>query len=284
MMLQEGGLDIGTMVLHHTADAWQIDLYPAGTIHLPRWPDIHLGPLTLNLSPTKHVVYMILAAALVFLSMWLAGRALRRQRAGERAPKGFAAAMEGLVLFVRNDIAIANIGQETGARYAPFVMTLFFFILYANLLGLVPWGSSPTGNLAVTGALAVLTFLAVEIGGMLQLGAKGYFRTIFPHIPGLHGPGAAVMSVGMAPIDGGTLRHPLALRDHLPVRRAAVLELRDRDRHRGPGARHHAAGADRGVPAGVRVRAAECGVHRVDAARALGRYSLFAVRCSSNSE
>ncbi len=212
MMLQEGGLDIGTMVLHHTADAWQIDLYPAGTIHLPRWPDIHLGPLTLNLSPTKHVVYMILAAALVFLSMWLAGRALRRQRAGERAPKGFAAAMEGLVLFVRNDIAIANIGPETGARYAPFVMTLFFFILYANLLGLVPWGASPTGNLAVTGALAVLTFLAVEIGGMLQLGAKGYFRTIFPHIPGLHGPGAAVMSIGMAPIEVlGKLVKPFAL-------------------------------------------------------------------------
>ena len=212
MLRQEGELDIGEMVLHHTADAWQIDLYPIGTIHLPRWPDIHLGPLTLNLSPTKHVIYMLLAAALVFLSMWLAGRALQRQRATEKAPKGFGAAMEGLVLFVRNDIAIANIGHETGAKYAPFVMTLFFFVLYANLLGLVPWGASPTGNLAVTGALAILTFLAVEIGGFIKLGAKGYLHTIFPHVPGLSGPGAVAMSIGMAPIEIiGKLVKPFAL-------------------------------------------------------------------------
>ncbi|MGH7585921.1 MAG: F0F1 ATP synthase subunit A, partial [Gemmatimonadales bacterium] len=191
---------------------WQIDLYPFGTIHLPRWPDIHLGPLTINLSPTKHVIYMLLAAGLVFLSMWLAGRALQRQRAAEKAPKGFGAAMEGLVLFVRNDIAIANIGRETGARYAPFVMTLFFFVLYANLLGLVPWGASPTGNLAVTGALAILTFLTVEIGGFITLGPKGYFHTIFPHVPGLHGPGAVAMSIGMAPIEVlGKLVKPFAL-------------------------------------------------------------------------
>ncbi|HJS46996.1 MAG TPA: F0F1 ATP synthase subunit A [Gemmatimonadales bacterium] len=204
MLLQHaagGPPDIGAMVLHHTADAWQVDLYPVGTIQLPRWADIHLGPLTLNLSPTKHVVYLILAAGLVFLSMWLAGRALTRQRAGERAPKGFAAAMEGFVLFVRNDIAIANIGRETGARYAPFVMTLFFLVLYCNLLGLVPWGATPTGNLAVTGALAILTFLAIEVGGFIQLGPKGYFHTIFPKVEGLGGAGAVAMSIGMAPIE-----------------------------------------------------------------------------------
>jgi len=215
MLLEEaqgGAPDIGSVVMHHTADAWQIDLYPIGTIHLPRWPDIHLGPLTVNLSPTKHVVYLLLAAALVFLCMWLAGRALKRQRAGERAPKGFAAAMEGLVLFVRNDIAIANIGHETGAKYAPFVMTLFFLILFCNLLGLVPWGSTPTGNLAVTGALAIMTFLVVEIGGMVKLGPKGYFHTIFPHVPGMHGAGAVALSIGMAPIEIlGKLVKPFAL-------------------------------------------------------------------------
>ena len=203
--------DIGEMVLHHTADAWTIDLYPIGAIHLPRWADVHVGTLTLNLSPTKHVVYLALAALLVCLTMWVAGRSLRRQRAGEKSPKGFAAAIEGMVLFVRNDIAIANIG-ENGAKFAPFVMSLFFFILYSNLLGLLPWGASPTGNLAVTASLAILTFLTVEIGGMIQLGTKGYLGTIFPHVPGMHGPGAVAFSLFMAPVEIlGKLVKPFAL-------------------------------------------------------------------------
>ena len=167
--------------------------------------------MTLNLSPTKHVVYLILAAALVFLTMWLAGRSLRRQRAGQHAPKGFAAAMEGMVLFVRNDIAIANIG-ENGAKFAPLIMALFFFVLFSNLLGLLPWGASPTGNLAVTAALAIMVFLTVEIAGMIKLGAKGYLGTIFPHVPGMHGAGAVAFSMFMAPIEIlGKLVKPFAL-------------------------------------------------------------------------
>lgn len=195
--------DIGEVVLHHTADAWTLELYPFGEIHLPRWHDIHLGPLTLNLSPTKHVVFLLLAAALVFLTMWLAGRSLERQRAGQRAPKGFANAIEGLVGFVREEIAIANIGHD-GAKFAPLIMTLFFFILYCNLLGMIPppfGGATPTGNLAVTAALALISFLTIEISGMVKLGFGGYMHTIFPKVPGLGGAGAMVMSVAMAPIE-----------------------------------------------------------------------------------
>jgi F-type H+-transporting ATPase subunit a len=192
--------DIGEMVLHHTADAWTIEFYPIGTVHLPRWADVHVGSLTFNLSPTKHVVYLVLAALLVFLTMILAGRSLRRQRAGQQAPKGFGAAIEGMVLFVRDDLAIANIG-ENGAKFAPLIMALFFFILYSNLLGLLPWGASPTGNLAVTASLAVLVFLTIEIGGMVKLGPKGYMGTIFPHVPGMHGVGAVAFSLFMAPIE-----------------------------------------------------------------------------------
>ena len=204
-------VDIGEIVLHHTADAYAIDLYPLGHISWHKWPDTHLGPLTINLTPTKHVVFLGIAALLVFLTMKRAGRALARQRAGERAPKGFAAAMEGLVLFVRDEIAIANIGHD-GAKFAPLIMTLFFFILYSNLLGLIPYGASPTGNLAVTGALALLVFVVIELGGFLKLGPKGYLRTIFPKVTGLGGGGAAVMSVAMAPIEIiGKLVKPFAL-------------------------------------------------------------------------
>lgn len=201
-MLQAHGekLNIGEMVLHHTADAWEVGLEPFTMWHLPRFPDIHVAGMTINLSPTKHVVFMVLAAVLVFLTMVLAGRALRRQRAGEQAPTGFAAAIEGLVLWVRNDICIANIGP-TGPKFVPLILTLFFFILYMNLLGLLPWGSTATGNLAVTAALAILVFLTIEIAGFLKLGPKGYLATIFPHVPGLHGAGAVAMSIGMAPIE-----------------------------------------------------------------------------------
>jgi F-type H+-transporting ATPase subunit a len=208
---QGGEINIGEIVLHHTADAYSIDFYPLGKLEWHKWPDLHIGNFAVNLTPTKHVVFMVIAAVLVFLVMKLAGMALARQRAGEKAPRGFAAAMEGLVLFVRDEIAIANIGHD-GAKFAPLIMTLFFFILFANLLGLLPWGASPTGNIAVTGALALLVFLTIEIGGFLKLGPKGYMRSIFPKVPGLGGTGGVVMSVAMAPIEIiGKLVKPFAL-------------------------------------------------------------------------
>jgi F-type H+-transporting ATPase subunit a len=211
MMRAPQEVDIGEIVLHHTADAYSIDFYPLGHISWHKWPDLQLGGLTVNLTPTKHVVFLVIAAALVFLTMKLAGWALARQRAGQNAPRGFAAAMEGLVLFVRDEIAIANIGHD-GAKFAPLVMTLFFFILYSNLLGLLPWGASPTGNLAVTAALAILVFLTIEIGGFVKLGPKGYMRTIFPRVEGLGPTGGAVMAVAMAPIEViGKLVKPFAL-------------------------------------------------------------------------
>jgi F-type H+-transporting ATPase subunit a len=198
MMLQ--GPNITEMLMHHTADAWAVDL-PFGYVwHLPRWPDMHIGSFTVNLSPTKHVVFMFLTAGLVFLTMWLAGRQLAKQQAGKQAPKGYAAAMEGLVLWVRDDICIANIGHD-GTKFVPLILTLFFFILYANLFGLVPYGSSATGNLAVTAPLAVLVFLTVEVAGAVKLGAKGYLGTIFPHFDGITGVAAVALAVFMAPIE-----------------------------------------------------------------------------------
>jgi F-type H+-transporting ATPase subunit a len=192
--------NIGEVVMHHTADAYAVGIEPFFSISWHRWPDVHLGPLTVNLTPTKHVVFLLIAALLVFFTMWIAGRKLERQRAGERAPRGFANAIEAMVLFVRDDIAIANIGHN-GEKFAPYIMALFFFILYSNLLGLIPHGSTPTGNLAVTGALAITAFLTVEISGFLTLGPRGYLRTIFPKAPGLTGVGALAMSIAMGPIE-----------------------------------------------------------------------------------
>jgi len=211
-MILQDQIDIGELLMHHTADAYALDFSPLFKWEYGKFlPDIHIGALTLNLTPSKHAIFMMLAALLVFLTMWIAGRKLERQRAGEKAPKGFANAVESLVLWVRNDVAIANIGHD-GKQFAPYIMALFFFLLYCNLLGLVPWGASPTGNIAVTGAMAVLSLLLIEVSGMVKLGFRGYMKTIFPPAPGMGGAGAVAISVAMAPIEIiGKLVKPFAL-------------------------------------------------------------------------
>jgi F-type H+-transporting ATPase subunit a len=202
MMMQSP--DIGGMILHHTSDAHEIAFeWPWGgewVIHLPQWAPVHIGGMAIDLSPTKHVVFMILAALLVWLTMFLTGRALARQRAAGRGPHGVAGMVESMVLFVRDDVAIANIGHG-GARFAPYILTLFWFILYCNLFGLIPWGATATGNLAVTGALALTAFLTVEISGMMALGARGYLSTIFFAPPGTSGFTKYAMMVIMTPVE-----------------------------------------------------------------------------------
>ncbi len=191
-------IDIGELVLRDAADAYSFGIDPYFMLEWHPWEFMQLGPF--NLTPTKHVVFMFIAAVLVFLTMRVAGQKLQQQRANESAPKGFANAVEAMVLFVRNDIAIANAGKD-GVKFAPFIMTLFFFILYMNLLGLIPHGATPTSNLGVTAGLAIMAFVVVEISGVIKLGPAGYMRTIFPDIPGLSGAGAVAMSLFMAPIE-----------------------------------------------------------------------------------
>lgn len=213
MIVQETAqVDIGELIMHHTADAYALDFEPLFSVHWGKFlPDLHLGPITMNLTPTKHVVFMVLTALLVFLSMWATGRALERQRAHEHAPKGLANMMEAFVLWARDDLAIANIGHG-GGRFAPYILTLFFFILYGNLLGLLPWSATVTSNLGVTAALAIISLIVIEISGMVALGWSGYLRTIFPPIPGMSGVGAVALSVAMAPIEFlGKLVKPFAL-------------------------------------------------------------------------
>ena len=200
--------DIGGMILHHTADSHVVELpFGLGEWRLPTgW---HL--FGLDISPTKHVVFLIVAALLVFVTLWIAGRQIERRHREGSAPRGFGAAIEAVVLFVRNDVAIANIGHG-GEKFAPYILTLFFFILYCNLLGLLPWGSTPTGNLAVTGALALTAFLTIEISGMVALGPKGYLKTIVMVPPGMKGIGAVLMALIMTPVEIiGKIVKPFAL-------------------------------------------------------------------------
>jgi F-type H+-transporting ATPase subunit a len=207
-MMQGQEPDIGAMIFRHTADSHVVELpFGLGDWQLPTTWRL----FGLDVSPTKHVVFMLLAAALVFVTMKYAGwRVTKRHREG-KAPAGFGGAIEAMVLFIRNDVAIANIGHR-GPQFAPLILTLFFFILYCNLLGLLPWGATATGNLAVTGGLALCAFVVIEGSGLVALGPKGYLKTIVMVPPGMHGAGAVAMATIMTPIEIiGKLVKPFAL-------------------------------------------------------------------------
>ncbi len=148
---------------------------------LPRWDPIQIGSFAIDISPTKHVVMLWIAAFLCIATMLLALRGHKQKTEGGRAPKGVANGLEALVLYLRNEVVLPNVGHH-GNGYVPFLLTLFFFILFANLLGLIPYGSTATGNISVTATLAIITFVMIEIAGMRTLGRK-YINTIvfWPH-------------------------------------------------------------------------------------------------------
>lgn len=150
-------------------------------VELPQWEPIHLGPVTVDVSPTKHVIFLLIAAILCCVMLITAAMAHRRHTHRAGAPRGFAAGIESMVLYLRNEVILPNVGPH-GDRFVPFALTLFFFILFANLLGLLPWGSTATGNISVTAMLAIVAFIVIEIAGIRTLG-PGYLKTIvyWPH-------------------------------------------------------------------------------------------------------
>jgi F-type H+-transporting ATPase subunit a len=205
--------DLAAMLMQHLSDGREVEFEFLGhgrVFHLPQWAPVHLGPLTVDLSPTRHVVFLVVAAVLLSVVFFFVGRAMKHRYA-DRAPTGFTNAMEAMVLFFRDEVVRRNIGHGADA-YTGFILTLFFFILTMNLFGLIPFASRPTGNLAVTGGLALTTFIVTEISGMRELGFKGYMGTIFYAPPGLGGVGKALMLVIMTPVELlGKLTKPFAL-------------------------------------------------------------------------
>jgi F-type H+-transporting ATPase subunit a len=170
----------------HITDSHTLD-YPclhSGFVceyELPHWNPIHIGRLALDISPTRHVVMLWIAALLCIVTTLLALRAHNRRTREGRAPGGFGNGLEALVLYLRNEVVLPTVGPH-GNGYVPFLLTLFFFILFANLLGLIPYGSTATGNISVTATLAIVTFIVIELAGIKAQG-KAYINTIvfWPH-------------------------------------------------------------------------------------------------------
>lgn len=124
------------------------------------------APRPLDFSITKNVLSILMVCALmlwIFISM---GKSYDAEH--PKAPHGMPNLLEPVVLFVRDDIAIPSIGREKAGRFMPFLLTLFFFILINNLLGLVPLfpgGANVTGNITVTMVLALFTFIVTTFSG-----------------------------------------------------------------------------------------------------------------------
>ena len=134
-----------------------------------------------DLSITKNVASLLIVVALmllVFLSI-----AKRYSQNKNTAPKGLQSWLEPIIVFVRDEVAKASIGEKKYEKYMPFLLTVFFFILFLNLLGLIPLapgGANVTGNIAITMSLALITFVII-----LFSANKNYWRHVFamPGVP-----------------------------------------------------------------------------------------------------
>ena len=177
---------------------------------LPKWPLVHIGRYTVDMSPTKHVVMLLFAALLCCIVLITAAQAHARHSHAIGRPKGFAAGIEAMVLYIRQEVAIPNLGPH-GEKYAPFILTLFFFVMFANLLGLIPYGSTATGNISVTATLALITFVVIEIAGIRAQGL-GYINTLLYWNKELPLVVRILLFVIMTPIEiAGKLTKPFAL-------------------------------------------------------------------------
>jgi F-type H+-transporting ATPase subunit a len=168
--------DIGSVMLHHVVDDHVIE-YPGFCGGHFQWgceidtkkvfgSSLVFGRL--DLTPTRHVVMMWIAALLLVVVVLVAVRGRKL------VPHGLYNFVEVLVAFVRNEIAIPNMGAENADRFVPYLTTAFFFILFMNLLGLLPWAATPTGNLSVTMMMAGFTFVITQAAAIRQMGLKGF--------------------------------------------------------------------------------------------------------------
>ncbi len=165
-----GSQDTG-WIMHHVLYARELDLTPFGIIHLPQF---HL--FGMDLSITKHVVFMWIAVLLLVLAFIAARKSYQKSL----IPRGITNLLEVLIVFVRDEIAKPTIGHGF-EKFLPYLLTCFFFILTCNFLGLIPWGSTATSNISVTATLATISFFVIQIGGIMKNGFFGYFKGLIPH-------------------------------------------------------------------------------------------------------
>jgi len=155
----------------------------------------HVHPL--DFSITKNVFTIMLTVLILFFAFRGMANSYKNGM-----PTGFGSFMEPIVIFIRDEIAIPNIGEKGYKKFMPYLLTIFFFIWFLNLAGLMPFGMNITGNIAITFSLAIMTFIITQVNGNAN-----YWKHIF-WMPGVPTP----MKVILAPIELlGVFIKPFAL-------------------------------------------------------------------------
>ncbi|NWF87986.1 MAG: F0F1 ATP synthase subunit A [Ignavibacteriaceae bacterium] len=163
----------GDWILHHVMDGNYLDFEPFGKVYLP-----HIQLMGLDLSITRHVVFLWIVAILLLISFFIVARSYKKTL----IPHGFTNFIETIIVFVRDEIVKPTIGHGY-EKFLPYLLTAFFFILFSNFIGLVPYTATVTSNIAVTATLAGFTFFTTQIGGIIHHGFIGYFKGLIP--PGM---------------------------------------------------------------------------------------------------
>ncbi|MBM3328846.1 MAG: F0F1 ATP synthase subunit A [Calditrichaeota bacterium] len=135
----------------------------------------HLQLFGIDLSITKPVIMIWAAGLILTLCLMLAFRGGRLLRSK------FAHLLEVYVLFIRDEVVYPILGESDGRKLLPLFLTIFFFILSMNLLGMVPWGGTATGNVNVTAGLAIMAFLVIQGMGIARNGVVHHFKALVPH-------------------------------------------------------------------------------------------------------
>jgi F-type H+-transporting ATPase subunit a len=177
-----GGGGLSEVLMHHVTDGYALE-FPGVCEGEFRWNcelDLkelfgdrfvfHVGAAKLDMTPTKHLVMMWLASILLVV---VAALAVARKNV---VPRGLYNFIEMLVQFVRVEIAGKNIGERDGDRFVPYLVSAFFFILFVNLFGMIPYTATATGNIAVTLALAVFTFLVTQYAAIKAMGLGAWLK------------------------------------------------------------------------------------------------------------
>ncbi|MFN4259798.1 MAG: F0F1 ATP synthase subunit A [Gemmataceae bacterium] len=141
-------------------------------------PKIRVFGITL-LQVTKYMILQLVAAGLIIaIYVPLA----RRLRTGEPPRGRWDNTFEVLLTFIRDQVARPNIGEHDADKYVPFLWTLFLYVLFCNLLGMIPLAGSPTASIYVTGGLALVAFFAIHGAAIAKMGFVHYFESQWPHM------------------------------------------------------------------------------------------------------
>lgn len=142
-----------------------------GTITYKEGTHIPANEKPLDFSITKNVFMIIVTGLIMFL---IFGGLARSYAKNNGLPKGVGRFFEPIVMYIKEEIAVPNIGEKNYRKYMPFLLTVFFFIWFLNIFGLTPFGVNVTGNIAATTALALLTFVITTFTGK-----KDYWLHVF---------------------------------------------------------------------------------------------------------